>query len=246
MQIRRDIKNIYNNEKTTKSHIILHHTAGRDSYGAIQTWLKRTDKVGAHFIIDRDGTVTQVVPEEYWCWSLGLDAGVWTHRRDWERKALAIELVAFGGLENRGGKWFTYTNNVIQEHEVELVDYRGYKAYQAYTQAQMDSLWELMWYLGQRHNIPIKTGGTAGFFDYRTDFERVSPESLYTQKTVFTHVNFRREKQKQDCYPSQRLIRLLSSFGGTDTQQPKPMQSGLGDFGLLLLALFLIGKSIYR
>ncbi len=55
----------------TPQFIVNHYTAGYDDLGAINTFKNRASKVSAHIIIDRDGTVTQMVPFNRRAWHAG-------------------------------------------------------------------------------------------------------------------------------------------------------------------------------
>jgi len=80
-------------------------------------------KVGAHFVIDRDGTITQAIPLENWAYSLGLaKVDNWKYKSLWEKGAIAIELVAYGGLTNKNGTWRSWANNVIPVAETVTLD----------------------------------------------------------------------------------------------------------------------------
>ena len=51
--------------------IVNHYTAGYSGESAINTFLNRSSKVSAHLVIDRDGTVTQMVPFNKKAWHAG-------------------------------------------------------------------------------------------------------------------------------------------------------------------------------
>jgi N-acetylmuramoyl-L-alanine amidase len=51
--------------------LVTHYTAGYDDDGAIATFQNKASKVSAHLIIDRDATVTQMVPFNKVAWHAG-------------------------------------------------------------------------------------------------------------------------------------------------------------------------------
>lgn len=216
MNLQTNISPIFYAEKTSKTHILLHHTAGGNVSGALDTWIKnKIGKVGAHFLIGRDGTITQTIPLDNWAYTLGLTKGDnWKYKSLWEKGAISIELVAYGGLTHKNGAWKSWANNTIDNSEVLTLDkpFRGFSAYQEYTDAQMSSLSELFLYIKAKKNIPIRVGEVATFFDNKIQsYHNVSPEALCDMQTIFTHVNFRSEG-KWDCFPSPKLISLLHSI----------------------------------
>lgn len=211
MKINKQISpSLYVHERTVKRHIVLHHTAGGTMQGALATWLKSGRQVGTHFIIDRDGTITQVVPVRNWIFSLGLNVMKWKHRREWERQAVSVELVAFGGLTEKDGKWTNWTGKAVPQSEVELVDFRGYKAYHAYTQAQIDSLGALMDYLCATLKISPSIDVQDFCGDKVEELAKIEPNQ--SKHNVFTHANFRGAREKQDCYPSRLLLDFLAGY----------------------------------
>lgn len=207
---------IFYADKTTKTHILLHHTAGGNVSGALDTWVKTQNaKVGAHFVIDRDGTITQAIPLENWAYSLGLaKADNWKYKSLWEKGAIAIELVAYGGLTNKSGTWRSWANNVIPPTEIVTLDkpFRQFTTYHEYTDAQMLSLAQLLLHIKSKKNIPIRVGEVHTFFDNKiAHYHNISPDALGDTQTIFTHVNFRSDG-KWDCFPSPKLISLLHSI----------------------------------
>ena len=82
--------------------IVTHHTASRTAEGAIRWLCDPESRVSAHYVIARDGAVTQLVPENLSAWHTGPcrwpgDAGP---TRSLNRESIGIELVNRGnGIE---------------------------------------------------------------------------------------------------------------------------------------------------
>src|SRR5690606_37420935 len=51
--------------------VVLHYTATQTAESAIRTLTNRNASVSAHLVIDRDGTVTQLVPFDRVAWHAG-------------------------------------------------------------------------------------------------------------------------------------------------------------------------------
>lgn len=200
----------YMGAQLKKRIIILHHTAGATVESALETWKKKPERVGTHFIIGRDGRVVQCIPDNNWAYALGLTS--FTHKESWESEAIQIELVAMGYLTPASNnQWKSYVGSIIPESEVSHTEYRTYKAYHKYTQAQLQSLKELLIYINQHFHIPLKTGAMNLFFnDMRTQLKNLAPANVTQDKTIFTHTNFRTDKT--DCFPQAELLQMLESL----------------------------------
>jgi N-acetyl-anhydromuramyl-L-alanine amidase AmpD len=88
--------------------IVLHDTAGRLEPGSAVAWLAdRRSKVSAHFVVERDGRVTQLVDCDRAAWHCG--ASSWQGRANCNGFAIGIEIVSPGRLKPSGGHgvaWF--------------------------------------------------------------------------------------------------------------------------------------------
>lgn len=213
MNIIQKITPCYYSEKTDKTHILLHHTAGGNISGALDTWAKnKNGKVGAHFVIGRAGEIVQAIPLDNWAYTLGLQKDDnWRYKSLWEKGAISIELVNWGFLAHTNTGWKSYAGTTINSAEVIQLEkpFRGYNAYQDYTAAQIKALGDLLLYIQNTKNIPLRVENVNSFFDNKIQFYRnLSPESLGDKQTIFTHVNFR-STGKWDCFPSPGLIALL-------------------------------------
>jgi N-acetylmuramoyl-L-alanine amidase len=52
--------------------IVLHHTAGKSGAADLSYMCSTASKVSAHYLVDRDGKVYQLVPEERAAWHAGI------------------------------------------------------------------------------------------------------------------------------------------------------------------------------
>src|SRR5216683_3107007 len=71
--------------------LILHYTGMRNAAEALDRLCSSAAKVSAHYVIDEDGTVWRLVPEERRAWHAGV--GAWRGRRDINGASIGIELV---------------------------------------------------------------------------------------------------------------------------------------------------------
>ncbi len=77
--------------------LILHYTGMPDAAGALERLCDPSAKVSAHYLIDEDGTVVALVPEERRAWHAGIS--MWQGRERLNDCAIGIELV------NPGHEW---------------------------------------------------------------------------------------------------------------------------------------------
>lgn len=90
------------------SLIVLHDTAGRLDKGNSVSWFKNPSaKVSAHIVVERDGSVTQMVPFDRTAWHAGTSE--WRGRKGCNAFSIGIEIVSPGKLVKRGSTavaWF--------------------------------------------------------------------------------------------------------------------------------------------
>jgi N-acetylmuramoyl-L-alanine amidase len=112
-------------------YIVVHYTGMQDAASAIARLCDPAARVSAHYIIDEDGSVTQLVAEEKRAWHAGV--GFWRGITDINSASIGIELVNPG-------------------HEF------GYRAFPA---AQIAALKELMRGVIARHRMKAATAPIA-------------------------------------------------------------------------------------
>lgn len=176
-----------------KKYIFLHHTAGGSAAGAIAGWSSNPENVATPYVIERSGDIYECYDPKFWAYSLGVKG-----MTSMEKAAIPIEIVSYGNLTNKNDKWFTYTNRELPASEVIEIDFRGYKAYQKYSDAQIKALSELLPYLIDRFKIKLQ-GDRTKFWEYR------DPSTLPTG--IWSHTTVR--KDKVDIFPQQNLIDLV-------------------------------------
>lgn len=88
--------------------VVVHDTAGRLEPGSAVAWLaSRRSRVSAHLVVERDGSVTQLVDLDRAAWHAG--ASSWQGRRNCNGFSIGIEVVSPGPLKARGAAavaWF--------------------------------------------------------------------------------------------------------------------------------------------
>ena len=208
----------YIKESTKKLQIVLHHTAGNSSgVGTIKMW-DNDDRgriatcvtiSGKGLSKDTyDGEICQAFASKYWAYHLGIKPDVFRANglpyRSLDPIAIGIEICNWGPLTNKNGKYYNYVDRLVPADQVcELaVPYKGHKYYHRYTDAQIQSVKELLVYWKNLWNIPI---------EYKEeDMWKVSKNALSAVPGVYSHNSYR--KDKSDIYPCPRMIEMLKSL----------------------------------
>lgn len=102
--------------KVQPLYLIMHYTAGPTAAGAISWLANPAAKASAHLVIDRDGTVTQMVPFDRVAWHAGKSR--WQDLEGMNSYSIGIELANAGKLEKVGGKWVNWSGKAVPDAEV--------------------------------------------------------------------------------------------------------------------------------
>lgn len=89
----------------TPTLIVLHDTAGRVEAGSSVNWFKSKEcTTSAHVVVERDGTVVQMVDFNKRAWHAG--ASTWNGKSNCNAFSIGIEIVNPGKLDKDGRAWF--------------------------------------------------------------------------------------------------------------------------------------------
>jgi N-acetylmuramoyl-L-alanine amidase len=89
----------------TPTLVVVHDTAGRVEKGSSVSWFTSPDcNTSAHVVIERDGSITQLVPFNRKAWHAG--ASEWNGRSGCNNFSIGIEIVNPGKLDKDGRAWF--------------------------------------------------------------------------------------------------------------------------------------------
>ena len=205
-------------EKTTKTQIVLHHTAGNSSgVNTFNGWKSdNRGKIATCVCISGkgkssnsyDGEIVQGFSSRYWAYHLGLKSDVFRAfdlpYKSLDKVSIGVEICNWGSLEKRGEKFYNYVNREVPLDEVcELrTAYKGKKYYHAYTDAQIESVRQLLVYWNEVYNIPL---------DYIEDnLWDLSKDALSGKPGIYTHNSYR--KDKSDISPQPKMIKMLKSL----------------------------------
>lgn len=208
----------YIKEEIKKTQIVLHHTAGNSSgVGTIKMW--DTDdrgRIATCVTISGkgqskdtyDGEICQAFSSKYWAYHLGIKPDVFRANalpyRSIDPLSIGIEICSWGPLDKNGDKFYNYVDREVPADQVtELATpYKGHKYYHRYTDAQIESVRQLLVYWNKIYGIPLTYN--------EKDMWSVSKNALSAVSGVYTHNSYR--KDKSDIHPCPRMIAMLKSL----------------------------------
>jgi N-acetyl-anhydromuramyl-L-alanine amidase AmpD len=120
-----------------------------------------------------------------------------------DKTSIGIEIIGWGWVTKKDGKYFTYVNSEVKAEDVVELDkpFRGFIHWHKYTQAQIDAVVDLLKLWKDRYNIDIS---------YNEDIWDVTPRALRGEGGVFTHCSVRPDKF--DVFPQPELIEALKAL----------------------------------
>jgi N-acetyl-anhydromuramyl-L-alanine amidase AmpD len=200
--------NQYFAESSPKTQIYLHHTAGNgNAEGVSRYWNGNDSRIATAFIIGENGTIVQCFSSKHWAWHLGIDQEDFARNgakySNLNKLSVGIEVCNWGYLKKKGDKYYNYAGGVVNPSYVTELEtpYKGYKYWYKYSDAQIESLRQLVEYLCETYDIPK---------DYRSEIWAIDKEAFKGAKGIFTHNSVR--KDKSDMYPDPRVIKMLQNL----------------------------------
>jgi N-acetyl-anhydromuramyl-L-alanine amidase AmpD len=200
--------NQYFAESSPKTQIYLHHTAGNgNAEGVSRYWNGNDSRIATAFIIGENGTIVQCFSSKHWAWHLGIDQEDFARNgakySNLNKLSVGIEVCNWGYLKKKGDKYYNYAGGVVNPSYVTELEtpYKGYKYWYKYSDAQIESLRQLVVYLCETYDIPK---------DYRSEIWSIDKEAFKGSKGIFTHNSVR--KDKSDMYPCPRVIEMLKNI----------------------------------
>ncbi len=89
----------------------------------------------------------------------------------------------------------------------------GYKSFHKYSDKQIQSLKELLLFIGERDSIDVKRGLPDLIRQKGADaFDVYDVGMCERQRGIWSHTNVRKAGDKQDMFPQQELIDMLLSL----------------------------------
>ena len=187
----------YVRTKTKKTHVVWHGTMGRtrhtpfngkpgDATSSISGW--NTDslgRVGATYLVDRDGTIYRTFDEQFWIFHLGIK----NSDGAFDKVSVGIELANELCLIPDNGKLYAFdkiSKNTEYVGPVLQQDWRDFEFWAKLDEPQVDATIALTLEICERNNIEPKFFKPSTTFDHPGCFERA---------TILCHSNCRKDKR---------------------------------------------------
>lgn len=205
-------QNQYIKEEHPKKQIYLHHTAGRSSgVNTFQWWASNPERIATCVAISgpgsTDGQIVQGFSSKYWAYHLGLKESTFDRYnlpyQSLDKISIGIEICNWGQLTLTNGIYYNYVGGVVSAREVVKLNtpYKGFQYFHNYSDAQIDSVRELLLLWKNRYGIPLT---------YNEDIWGVTARALKGEPGVYTHNSVRSDKV--DVYPHPKLTEMLKSL----------------------------------
>ncbi len=219
----------YYQESIPKDSIFIRHTSGyyRPDW-AINSWdrdrKESTNKIraGSAFVI---GGKNEEISKETKFDGLiykAFDPSMWAHHlfiktknnTFLNQKSIGIELCNYGELTKTAeGEFYTSTDIKIDQGNVTFLEdsFRGERYFHSYTDSQIESLYNLLKYLGERFEINLKKGIHTNIqkIGVSKAFE-LSEAAIQGSPGIWSHSNVRVDKLS--CYPHPDLVKAILSL----------------------------------
>ena len=138
--------------------IIVHYTAG-PAKPSINTLTNPRAKASAHIVVDRDGSITQLVPFNVIAWHAG--RSTYGGRTGFNKYSIGIEIVNSGPLTKSGNvyrSWFGASYNPSDVIEAVHRNQTRSKFWHTYTQEQIETVTELCQLLVENYDMKMILG----------------------------------------------------------------------------------------
>lgn len=202
-------------------YLYLHHTAGGNNpYNTIKDWNNDTrGKIATEFVVGGpsingketkyDGTIIKCMPDGGYAYHLGQNGSQHMHVN-----SVGIEVCNFGYLTKTGDIFKTYTGAIVHKDQVcDLgFEFRGYRYYHKYSDAQLEALKGLILFIAERDGIDIKKGLIEWLKTeaVKEAFEYKDAAFKGKIKGMLSHTSIR--KDKTDMSPQPNLVAMLKSL----------------------------------
>ncbi len=213
-------------------YMFLHHTAGwQNPYKTIDHWGRDSrGAVSTEFIIggpsvkgdddSYDGDVVQSFPAGNYGWHLGKNGSQSMHKNSVGIEVNNFAYLTKGGYTKNGiwitknpNSYYTYSGVLADDSQIVILDkpFRGHSTWHKYSDMQIESLKNLILFIGDRDNIDIIAGLPTWIKAKGADAFEWNKDAYYGKaKGLLTHSNIR--KDKSDMFPQQELMDMLISL----------------------------------
>ncbi len=167
--------------------VIMHYTAG-PYRTSLKTLTNPRVRASAHIIIDRDGTITQLVPFNLISWHAG--KSFYKGRTGFNKYSIGIEMVNSGYLTKSGNIYRAWYGEAFNPSEVVEAIHRNHsrpKFWHVYTPDQIDAAYELVQALIDEYGIKHILGHEEIAPKRKTDPGPAFPLDRFRERLLGTH-----------------------------------------------------------
>lgn len=136
-------------------YLIIHYTAGTTASGAVSWFQNKDSQASAHLVIDRDGSIIQMVPFNCRAWHAGKSK--WGNLENMNQYSIGIELVNAGKLrKNSADQWVSWSNTIIPNAEVTVSRHKDESSeagWHEYTEIQLETVTKVSMVLHKTYNF---------------------------------------------------------------------------------------------
>jgi hypothetical protein len=182
-------------DMTEKKYVVWHGTAGRTRHtpdrgkpgiatNSVDAWNLSADRVGAPWLVDRDGTIYKTFEDAAWIFHLGLKG---TKGR-YDQASVAIEFANELALDLDGDRLHAFgmnSPNTLYDGPFLTHDWRGSQYFAQLDEAQVDAGIELTLDICRRHDIDPVFYYPSTTYDFPRCFQVA---------TIVCHSNCRADK----------------------------------------------------
>ena len=179
-----------------KDLLVMHHTAGGSAASSVASWKATATRVATAYLVERDGTVYEVMPPEAAAGNLGLGGRQ-------ETRSIGIEICNYGWLKKGpDGKCRAWTGTVV-DHVTEA-PWRGERYWETYPEVQVAASINLARYLLDRFGVAA--GGRLDADVADEDREHTDFARWKAFRGILSHYHVRADKTDvSPAFPWERL-----------------------------------------
>lgn len=131
--------------------IVIHYTANGSIEDTIAWFQNPANKVSAHYVIDLDGRIVQMVPDAKRAYHAGVSS--LNGRVGVNAFSIGIELINWGPLKLRGESFFSWPNNYSESYDGDEPVLIAGEYWQPFPEPQLVALEQLLELLREEHPI---------------------------------------------------------------------------------------------
>lgn len=136
-------------------YIVMHFTANGSARGALGWLSNPRAKASAHFVVNPDGAVTQMVNLNEKAWHAGRSS--WKGLNGLNSHSVGIEMVNWGGLQGTRGGWKSWTGVPIEDSRVVEAPHRNnpgqMRGWELYDAAQIEAAADIVGAIADAYGI---------------------------------------------------------------------------------------------